>query len=285
MSINANIMLSMEILHKLKKHPVFEHSEMINSICQPLVDFGITYFSHGHLNAQGSLSFLSTCPHFIEVYLKKGYHEYDLHKLTTPVDQQYVIWDSVKRKQQSAAMHEDFMSFGRGHTFSIIRNNGNTIDCFHFAGKLGYDSINDHYLNNIEILNTFILYFKDQVAKSKELACAYDMKINLSNTVGGYLIETDEYFSQESRQKFNDMIALDRIYLNGGHDYVTKREYECLHWFSLGKTTEEIAMIMQITARTVSAHIVNIKERLGCSNLFQLGQIYASLKSKGLVKL
>lgn len=52
---------------------------------------------------------------------------------------------------------------------------------------------------------------------------------------------------------------------------LTTRELECIKWMRHGKTINEIAIILQISRRTVEAHIRNIKAKWGCDTLFQLG--------------
>jgi len=43
---------------------------------------------------------------------------------------------------------------------------------------------------------------------------------------------------------------------------LTRRELECLHWASLGKTSWEIGSILGITERTVNFHIRNACDKL-----------------------
>jgi DNA-binding CsgD family transcriptional regulator len=62
---------------------------------------------------------------------------------------------------------------------------------------------------------------------------------------------------------------------------LTRCELECLHWIANGKTVEMTATILNVSARMIAAHIVNIKEKLGCNNLFQLGMVYAKLNQRG----
>lgn len=69
------------------------------------------------------------------------------------------------------------------------------------------------------------------------------------------------------------MLDNSRYYINN-NIYLTKREVECLYWKSLGKTDKEIAKILDITERTVKAHMTNSKDKLNCINLFQLGIEY-----------
>ena len=60
--------------------------------------------------------------------------------------------------------------------------------------------------------------------------------------------------------------------LDDNKSYVTKREMECLLWLHHGKTFEDIAQILQITERTVRAHVNSVKEKLKCQTMFQLGE-------------
>ena len=63
--------------------------------------------------------------------------------------------------------------------------------------------------------------------------------------------------------------------LNTAH--LSKRELECLDWIAKGKTAEMVAMILNISPRTIKAHVKNIKRKLGCFNYFQLGMAYEKL--------
>lgn len=47
---------------------------------------------------------------------------------------------------------------------------------------------------------------------------------------------------------------------------LTKREVECLNWVALGKTDEQIAMLMGIGRWTVISHNKSVKTKLDCSN-------------------
>lgn len=59
--------------------------------------------------------------------------------------------------------------------------------------------------------------------------------------------------------------------------HLSKRELECLDWIAKGKTAEMVAMILNISPRTIKAHVKNIKRKLGCFNYFQLGMAYEKL--------
>ncbi len=62
---------------------------------------------------------------------------------------------------------------------------------------------------------------------------------------------------------------------------LTQRELECLHWAALGKTNEEIGMILSVTKRTVVFHLQNAATKLETSNRYHT---VARAISKGLIE-
>ena len=47
---------------------------------------------------------------------------------------------------------------------------------------------------------------------------------------------------------------------------VTLREGEVLSWLAKGKSNKDIALILELSPRTVTKHIENILEKLGAEN-------------------
>lgn len=47
---------------------------------------------------------------------------------------------------------------------------------------------------------------------------------------------------------------------------LTPRQYECLHWLSLGKTTVEIGIILGISHTTVCFHLKKVYIKLNATN-------------------
>src|SRR3989338_8040869 len=62
-----------------------------------------------------------------------------------------------------------------------------------------------------------------------------------------------------------------------GSLYLTVREYECVDYLIRGKTAEEIAIILNISKRTVETHVQNIKRKMNCYNQFRLGYLLGRL--------
>jgi len=262
----------MKICEFLQQHPVMNYADDFHTLCQPLNKLDIIYFSHAHIDEHQNMSAVASNADFFQLYFQKGYHHFDLHNANHKISEEFVVWDSITRIKESAELHQDFMSFNQGHTFSIVLNNKNSKDCFHFATRLGNESMNGRYLQLITPLKRFISYFKEKIDGSKQLSKIYDLKVPLLDH-RGYITEHDDF----DLDLFENSIKSKRIYSMINNNYLTTREMECLSWLAQGKTLEETAMILSITQRTVKAHVNSIKEKLGCTNQFQLGMAYAKL--------
>jgi DNA-binding CsgD family transcriptional regulator len=80
-----------------------------------------------------------------------------------------------------------------------------------------------------------------------------------------------DYLSTLSVQELSDYL---------GRSVLTVREKECLHWICQGKTSEEVAIILQLTPHTTRTYLGNVKRKLGSKTIAQA--IYRALRFKQL---
>jgi DNA-binding CsgD family transcriptional regulator len=256
-----------------RSHPTFLYANDLEQICQPLKSLGIDYFSHVMIDEKGNFSAIGTCPLFAELYFKKEYYNFDIHRSPQHQNQNYIIWDNVARDPKLNDVYDDFKSFSLGHSFTIFYQDLNGCKHYYdFSATLGNGSINHTYLRNIDSLKFFILYFAEQINKNQNLKKAYDVKFLMNN----YEKNNSPY---ENKNKLS--LPINRIYFSRDI-YLTLREFECLEWLSRGNTFEEISLILSITQRTMKAHVSSIKNKLGCNSLFQLGLVYQAWKENNM---
>lgn len=75
--------------------------------------------------------------------------------------------------------------------------------------------------------------------------------------------------SETSRLIFSQQMSY-YIEDNYPDSLLTEREDECLFYILRGKTTKEVAKLLNISPRTVETHFNNIKQKLICSNRSQV---------------
>lgn len=253
----------------LQNHPTFLHARDISQICQPLKAIEIDYFSHIMIDKTGKFSAIGTCPEFAELYFTKKYYNFDIHRSPIQQEQRYIIWDYMVRDLKLDEVYEDFKSFSLGHSFTISAQDKDGCKHFYdFSATLGNERINQSWMRNLDALKWFILYFNEQIHASSTLKNAYNIKFIMSEDEQA---PTDQNIDPLS-------LKINRIYFSH-NTYLTLREFQCLHWLSEGKTFDEISLVLAITTRTVKAHISNIKQKLACKSLFQLGYTYQAWKN------
>ncbi|CFQ40852.1 quorum-sensing transcriptional regulator [Yersinia frederiksenii] len=123
----------------------------------------------------------------------------------------------------------------------------------------GYTYVLHDTMNNMAMLS---LIMDDSVQQGREDSVSKDRgKLQIS------LIEIHEKMLMLSQNKGNNP---ERKGVEiPSKAILTPRENEVLHWASMGKTYQEIALITDITPRTVKYHIGNVVKKLGVINAKQ----------------
>lgn len=118
-------------------------------------------------------------------------------------------------------------------------------------------------LNHIDLLQQFILYFRDKASPIIQEAEKDPIVIpNLSLAL--------------EKPKKNFTLSLDekRKLINLLHSYsITTREFECLHFLAQGLTSKEIGRALNIAPKTVDRHFENLKDKCHARNRIDLLKI------------
>jgi DNA-binding CsgD family transcriptional regulator len=265
-----------DINDRLNKYPPLTHAEDLKQICKPLDTLGINYFSHVHVDKKNEFSAVGLKPEFVKLYFEKAYYNYDIHMAQKNTEQAYIIWDFLELTEQTKELDRDSQIFDCHHSFTIVQPVDNGNEYFHFATSAANTYANNNYLKNLSHLKRFILYFKEKIHEHKQLATSFQHKFKIIAENASFY--TDTTIQTHNDEIFKQQVALNHVHVSDRGKYLTKREFECLYWLSKAKTIEAIAIILKITPRTVKAHIANIKDKLGCDNLFQLGTMYEKIR-------
>lgn len=255
-----------------------EIHKQIFEICSPIFKiFDIVFFRYLKVFSNGSRINLCTDPNWTENFYSKGYYNiawYDARKFEGKKTVQ-ILWDEKSLNDDNVVGIEFRKNFNFFHGMSIIHPNKEYYEVFDFATKKENMKINESYLSNREIFEHFIFYFRDKanvLIKTQE-----KNKIKLKDLL-------ERWRKEDSLNKIQKMKKLDfleemnikKFYVNTslGDIYFTKREAECIYWLALGKSSEEIGLILKSSKKTVENQINAIKNKIGCrktSNIIELG--------------
>ena len=127
----------------------------------------------------------------------------------------------------------------------------------------------EFYLNHPDLLQKFSHYFKDRASDLIQQSSTYRIPMPADLPV-----EHNTLFPEISSpmKETGSLFSLRKlpISINGRKTYLTAREVECLGELTTGSTAKMIARKLNISPRTVEAHIANIKQKLDCHHKSQL---------------
>lgn len=259
----------MQLATFLKKNTALTSADEVRQIAEPfLQQYNLNYFRYARLYNDNYRFSLCNHADWIEHYYQQEY--FNLGKCDRhPSCYQscYLLWDGWDRNCQSYLRvgkdAEDH--FNLAHGLTIIDKQAEWCDIIEFTTTRENYRINNFYLNNIDLFENFVAFFKEKAEKLINQAINDRFLVNYAADINIFEEYPDTLPYKILRQT-----------------KITRRELECLGWIAQGKTMEETAGILNISPRTIKAHITSTKEKLGCTNLFQLGMYYAQLSKQSV---
>lgn len=237
----------------------------------------LTFFGYSRIYDDGYRFNLSNRDDWIEHYFLNDYqNKARLDRHPSCYYSGYILWDHWSKDYSNPQIVlKDLEDFNICHGLSIIKRYDNFCDGFDFGTTRYNHYINNFYLANIDLIESFCLYFLDQ---AKDLI----KKADKDRFLVTYSDDVDIYSEYPDTLKHMNNLQL----LNQYKKYpLTSRELTCVNWLIKGKTGRELAMILGISERTVEKHIISIKEKLECHTMFQLGNKVAKLGLDRFLKL
>lgn len=251
----------------LKEHIIWRLAEDVKRICQPLFSsLGITYMDYARFSHKDKKALIiCSDPTYVDFFLNHDDYKGGPNQVLKPG---YHLWNEY--------INENFLGVARNlfhhsHGLTILTPFKDYDEVVNFATHHDNAQINDFYLNHQALINKFICYFRDQA--SEILALAKKHQFDLSHKIPEKtLILPDDPYIQIEKQLFsnnNCVVTLDNKMVK-----LSKREAECLLYLNQGLSSKKMAQILDISPRTIEAHIDALKQKLGCrSRLEVIGKV------------
>lgn len=146
-------------------------ASIISKICEPLfTNFGITIVVYSHFFNNGSYLDICTDAKWQQHYIAHFAAHSFIAEYTNSIFQtstQYVLWDNNVDAIENDTQRKfiiDSCSFDIWHGFSIYKHHKDSLEAWHFATTRNNPQIVNFYINHLDLLNRFILYFQDKAA-------------------------------------------------------------------------------------------------------------------------
>lgn len=229
----------------IKQYPFFSYGSQIERLMQPLkgqADLELLGYSRMYHNRQRFL----ICHHYdwATNFYDKELYRYGLYeKGPQDLPSRYDMWDHLPYAPPEV-FRESRIKFGLAHGLTIIKQHESYSDFFVFATKPSNSLINSFYLNQKELLETFIENFYEKLAP--DLANLEKYRFSVPGDVG--------------RNKPTILT-------------LTKRQHECATLVLEGYNTKEVARILELSPRTVECYLDSLREKLGAKNRLHLSSL------------
>lgn len=164
------------------------------------------------------------------------------------------------------------------NVFYVIKYVENLIFCYTFESKLNHPPMINFYLNNINFIDRFLLYFQEQ---SKEII----QELLESHHTIPHHIKPALYKMLLHEQIKEEPFIVEAFYNKTTESWIhlTERERETLlHVVIHGKTASKTGEALNISAKTVEKHIENLRFKLSATSK---GELLQRAIDMGLIRL
>ncbi|KUM01724.1 hypothetical protein KIF53_05760 [Chromobacterium subtsugae] len=264
-------------------NPSFTATNHIIEFTKPLKILKIDYFTFDRHFKDNSRVVLTNSIDWITHYWRNDMYQHAIFE-NNPLSfsDGHVFWNWLNREPIYSAASQ----FGIDNGITMIEKHIDYTDFFHF-GSINDNSVNNNYImSKMGILHQFISLFKykmqDMISDAgKKRIYVPDFKKSLASIqegeVNNEIVGLDFY-------KLINRRDVSRIYLGEEYNnaYLTKKEVELMKELTSGNSCQEASLNLGISSDAVNKHIKNIKDRLNCRTLCQLGFVMGKLSSKNI---
>lgn len=245
----------------LKQHPTLTTTQDLLAICEPLYALNIKIMNFIRVTHDRKVIYLCDHHDWIKHYLQKGYPQigaFEHNKILIPDD--YILWSSLENDDPIVIDSREI--FNIHHGITLTRTHALGQDFFNFGVFEPESAIKDKLQTQVEDLQHFIDIFYEKT------------HILLPRAQKNFFHLDDFSVAQGCNESSKKSLYLGPEYQN---QYLTPKEIACIRELVQGSTIPNIAMLMNLSHRTVEKHLENIKRKLNCHTQCQLGYVIAQL--------
>lgn len=247
-------------------HITFTSTAAIAELVTKLANFNITYFTFERVYQDNSHLKLTNSKEWIKHYYQKKLYEFSIFEKSFHIFNNGVIFWSWLNQ---SPIYLESILYNINHGITIIDTHEGYCNFYHFGtDKYGY--YNEMLLySRIGELYNFIALFNHKalhLIKAAELN-RFILPMNIE-----YKAEKEEDLTIYEK-------TIKRFYLGSefNNRYLTPKELQIINYLSQGKKLVEITQLLFISKKTSETHINNIKTKLQCKTMFELGTIAQKL--------
>lgn len=230
--------------------------------------YGIKFLTYRKFTADGMLFHVSSEISWLDCALEHDFltsnSSIDRLKLAKIGKLTPFLWP--QKPQNDKTYHALFENnFWNGIT--VYEKFHNQVELWAFFTTRNNESAPQIYINNFEIIERFIQFFKQ---KHFDIISNSNKKLLLKTNVSDHL---DVIFPQKTRDDFLEETKLEKFVIKdilGNNAIITAQEAKCIFYLSQGNNMKMIGQKLNLSSRTVEGYINQAKIKLKCVTRNQL---------------
>lgn len=247
----------------------YNYINQVNEINHTLFDrYPLDFFRYGRSFYDGSWYYFTSHQGISQYLFDSGFTF--LPHVAIKKARNFFLFSSIEKFQKYTGIVKE--NFQIDNIFAYTEKYENYIDIFFFGAHSKREGVIDFYLNNLDLLKNYSLYFKNKAQDLIKVA-EKNKIIVPKNLVDSYYqayqkIKIIDSYDNSSDACFNEFSLIS--YLEQNKISITPREMDCLRLLTNGFTAKLIAKHLRLSQRTVESYLENIKEKFNCRSRIQL---------------
>ena len=245
----------------------------IKDICKPLeTHFGLTSFVYRKNYNDGTEINISNQPEWVRHFYtdKTLIEESSFDQHPDMYQSGFVLWSQLKGHQ---VILEHARHFNIDHGVTIIRKVPDGVEFGYFGTKSECPTVIGNYINNIDLLERFILYFKEKASTIIDIA--NQNRILVPNKFARAAVRKEDMNlinPKSTRDDFLKATEVDQFHFEQKCKglVLSAREIQIIEHLLKGMTSDDIGKAIFLSARTVEDYLSQLRDKFQAKNKAQL---------------
>ncbi len=268
---------------KLERSVALTSKADMLTLTKPIAqNFALSHFCYIKSFADGTHLLLCTDSEWVQCFYLNYYQNAPYHKVPAGYKSGYELWCA---QPQQTVFNASRDYFNIDHGITLIQKNAEYCEFLNFATTRDNPAIINFYINNMDLLFNFGMFFKEKatalINKAYEDRLILPKCLPAEQSMNQSVVPVSTW---QERHNFMNATKPKRYIIKTAAEetYLTSQEFSCVLLLMKGKTTKEIAKALKIKPRTVEAHIDNIRTKLNCHTKVE---VVTKIIANGFIKL
>ena len=276
----------MQLTDEIFKGTVQYHKKFAK-ICEPMQRyFGINAITYINMNNRGELINLHTHIPWMERCMEQHYYQCDPGMVSPKnIASGFTLDETYGQSEYTDIMMQDcFDTFDLCYECTYVEKNKNSYQLFAFNAPKKNTRFISRVISEFKILKQFIRQIQHSLYNNRHEVESF--QYDFANIKGPIFYEQQGIISinqAENERKIRILQDIGMAKNNLSTVSFSNQEKNCLRLYTEGNTMKQIAISMDISDKTVSKYLENVKNKLNCSTKNELVRQAEILESLGIL--